>query len=152
MNMPGFASDMYNNPVIYITENGFPQGDPPSLDDTQRWEYFRQTFQELFKDRKRRGVKAPAPFCNFSQWWHSVKDSSRLAPQPSLDNSPLERSCSENAATSTSVTRAARYLLQKSWQLTMKSSRFPFRSFPGSRGIVFLLWFSTRIHPFVHDQ
>lgn len=44
-----YIKDTYNNPVIYITENGFPQGDPASLDDTQRWEYFRQTFQELFK-------------------------------------------------------------------------------------------------------
>ncbi|XP_007650423.1 cytosolic beta-glucosidase [Cricetulus griseus] len=44
-----YIKDTYNNPVIYITENGFPQCDPPSLDDTQRWEYFRQTFQELFK-------------------------------------------------------------------------------------------------------
>lgn len=41
--------DTYNNPVIYITENGFPQRDPPSLDDTQRWECFRQTLQELCK-------------------------------------------------------------------------------------------------------
>ncbi|XP_045690499.1 cytosolic beta-glucosidase-like [Phyllostomus hastatus] len=44
-----YIKDTYNNPVIYITENGFPQGDPAPLDDTQRWEYFRQTFQELFK-------------------------------------------------------------------------------------------------------
>ncbi|XP_036154835.1 cytosolic beta-glucosidase [Myotis myotis] len=44
-----YIKDTYNNPVIYITENGFPQGDPTSLDDTQRWEFFRQTFQELFK-------------------------------------------------------------------------------------------------------
>ncbi|XP_012861043.1 cytosolic beta-glucosidase [Echinops telfairi] len=41
--------DTYNNPAIYITENGFPQGDPMSLEDTQRWKYFRQTLQELFK-------------------------------------------------------------------------------------------------------
>ncbi|KAF3825304.1 hypothetical protein GH733_005938 [Mirounga leonina] len=36
-----YIKDTYNNPVIYITENGFPQGDPASLDDTQLWEYFR---------------------------------------------------------------------------------------------------------------
>ncbi|XP_063096388.1 cytosolic beta-glucosidase isoform X1 [Cavia porcellus] len=44
-----YIKDTYNNPVIYITENGFPQDDPPSIDDTQRWECFRQTFEELFK-------------------------------------------------------------------------------------------------------
>ncbi|XP_006884590.1 PREDICTED: cytosolic beta-glucosidase-like, partial [Elephantulus edwardii] len=44
-----YIKDTYNNPVIYITENGFPQDDPPTFDDTQRWDYFRQTFQELLK-------------------------------------------------------------------------------------------------------
>ncbi|XP_072476471.1 cytosolic beta-glucosidase-like isoform X2 [Notamacropus eugenii] len=44
-----YIKDLYNNPVIYITENGFPQGDPAPLDDTQRWEYIRQTIQELYK-------------------------------------------------------------------------------------------------------
>ncbi|XP_007496720.1 cytosolic beta-glucosidase [Monodelphis domestica] len=44
-----YIKDTYNNPVIYITENGFPQGDPAPLDDTQRWEYFRQMIQELYK-------------------------------------------------------------------------------------------------------
>ncbi|XP_074085805.1 cytosolic beta-glucosidase-like isoform X1 [Macrotis lagotis] len=44
-----YIKDTYNNPVIYITENGFPQGDPAPLDDTRRWEYFRQTIQELYK-------------------------------------------------------------------------------------------------------
>ncbi|KAB1282275.1 Cytosolic beta-glucosidase [Camelus dromedarius] len=44
------VKETYNNPVIYITENGFPLDEAPSFDDTQRWECFRQTFQELLKD------------------------------------------------------------------------------------------------------
>ncbi|XP_007671416.2 cytosolic beta-glucosidase-like [Ornithorhynchus anatinus] len=44
-----YIKDTYNNPVIYITENGFSQGDPAPLDDPQRWEYFRQSLQEVFK-------------------------------------------------------------------------------------------------------
>lgn len=101
------------------------------------------------EEERREGASA---VCNVPQWWRSARDSSRLAPQPSLGNSPLECSCSENAAPSASVTRAAQPLLRNSWQLTMKSSRFPFRSLPGSRGIVFLPWFSTWVSPFVHDQ
>ena len=41
-------------------------------------------------DWKRRGVPVPARFCNFSQWGHGVKASSRPAPQPWLSNSPLQ--------------------------------------------------------------
>lgn len=33
--------DIYNNPVICITENGFSQSDPGLLDDSQQCEYFR---------------------------------------------------------------------------------------------------------------
>uniref|UniRef100_A0A8C8S6Q4 Cytosolic beta-glucosidase n=1 Tax=Pelusios castaneus TaxID=367368 RepID=A0A8C8S6Q4_9SAUR len=44
-----YIKNTYNNPVIYITENGFSQSDPAPLDDTQRWEYFRLTLQEILK-------------------------------------------------------------------------------------------------------
>ncbi|KAM6346014.1 LOW QUALITY PROTEIN: cytosolic beta-glucosidase-like [Podargus strigoides] len=43
------AEDTYNNPLIYITENGFFQSDPALLDDSQPWEYFRLILQENFK-------------------------------------------------------------------------------------------------------
>lgn len=39
--------DIYNNPLIYITENGFSQSDPALLDDSQRWEYFKLNLQEI---------------------------------------------------------------------------------------------------------
>ncbi|KAM6132421.1 cytosolic beta-glucosidase-like [Pterocles gutturalis] len=41
--------DTYNNPIIYITENGFSQSDPALLDDSQLWEYFRLILQEILK-------------------------------------------------------------------------------------------------------
>lgn len=44
-----YIKDTYNHPIIYITENGFSQSDPAPLDDTQRWEYFRLTLQEILK-------------------------------------------------------------------------------------------------------
>ncbi|KAM6361772.1 LOW QUALITY PROTEIN: cytosolic beta-glucosidase-like [Alca torda] len=44
-----YIKDTYNNPIIYITENGFSQSDPALLDDSQRWEYFRLILQEILK-------------------------------------------------------------------------------------------------------
>uniref|UniRef100_A0A8D0L9K5 Cytosolic beta-glucosidase n=1 Tax=Sphenodon punctatus TaxID=8508 RepID=A0A8D0L9K5_SPHPU len=44
-----YIKETYNNPIIYITENGFSQSDPAPLDDTQRWEYFRLTLLEILK-------------------------------------------------------------------------------------------------------
>lgn len=44
-----FVKDTFNDPEIYITENGFAQSDPAPLDDSQRWEYFRQTLLEVLK-------------------------------------------------------------------------------------------------------
>ncbi|KAM7021307.1 cytosolic beta-glucosidase-like [Passerculus sandwichensis] len=41
--------DTYNNPIIYITENGFLQSDPALLDASQRWEYFRLILQKNLK-------------------------------------------------------------------------------------------------------
>ncbi|XP_069487983.1 cytosolic beta-glucosidase-like isoform X2 [Ambystoma mexicanum] len=45
-----FIKDTFKDPEIYITENGFAQIDPAPLDDSQRWEYFRQTLSEILKD------------------------------------------------------------------------------------------------------
>nr|XP_033804384.1 lactase-like protein [Geotrypetes seraphini]XP_033804394.1 lactase-like protein [Geotrypetes seraphini]XP_033804402.1 lactase-like protein [Geotrypetes seraphini]XP_033804411.1 lactase-like protein [Geotrypetes seraphini]XP_033804421.1 lactase-like protein [Geotrypetes seraphini]XP_033804431.1 lactase-like protein [Geotrypetes seraphini] len=44
-----YVKDIYNDPIIYITENGFAQSDPASLEDTLRWEYFRQILLEILK-------------------------------------------------------------------------------------------------------
>ncbi|KAM9028289.1 cytosolic beta-glucosidase-like [Ara ararauna] len=41
--------DTYNNPIIYITENGFSQSDPALLDGSQLWEYFRLILQQILK-------------------------------------------------------------------------------------------------------
>ncbi|KAM4807643.1 cytosolic beta-glucosidase-like [Rhinophrynus dorsalis] len=44
-----YIKDTFNNPVIYITENGFAQSDPPSFEDTERWIYFQETLKEIAK-------------------------------------------------------------------------------------------------------
>ncbi|XP_072801828.1 cytosolic beta-glucosidase isoform X4 [Vicugna pacos] len=53
-----YIKETYNNPVIYITENGFPLDEAPSFDDTQRWECFRQTFQELLREEPRNCIES----------------------------------------------------------------------------------------------
>ncbi|KAJ7326835.1 hypothetical protein JRQ81_016594, partial [Phrynocephalus forsythii] len=66
--------DTYNHPAIYITENGFSQSDPAPLDDTQRWEYFRLTLQEILKAIYNDGVHLKGYFVwslldNFEWIW-----------------------------------------------------------------------------------
>ncbi|XP_039607515.1 cytosolic beta-glucosidase [Polypterus senegalus] len=39
----------YNNPKIYITENGFAEKDPPSLEDDQRCDFYKETLLEILK-------------------------------------------------------------------------------------------------------
>ncbi|KAM8808124.1 LOW QUALITY PROTEIN: cytosolic beta-glucosidase-like [Eudromia elegans] len=47
--LPSYIKDTYNNPIIYITENGFSQSDLAQLDDCQRWQYLRLILQEILK-------------------------------------------------------------------------------------------------------
>ncbi|XP_075424730.1 cytosolic beta-glucosidase-like isoform X2 [Ascaphus truei] len=44
-----YIKDTFANPIIYITENGFAQSNPASLEDTQRWTYFQETLLEILK-------------------------------------------------------------------------------------------------------
>uniref|UniRef100_H3B804 Cytosolic beta-glucosidase n=1 Tax=Latimeria chalumnae TaxID=7897 RepID=H3B804_LATCH len=57
-----YIKDTYNNPIIYITENGFAQKDPASLEDTQRWEYYKETLLEVLKAVHQDEVKVQGYF------------------------------------------------------------------------------------------
>lgn len=41
--------DTFNNPAVYITENGFSQIGPLQIDDAQRCEFYRDTILEVAK-------------------------------------------------------------------------------------------------------
>lgn len=41
--------DTFNNPAVYITENGFSQTGPLQMEDVQRCEFYRDTILEVGK-------------------------------------------------------------------------------------------------------
>lgn len=41
--------DTFNNPAIYITENGFSQVGPLQIEDAQRCMYYKNTISEVAK-------------------------------------------------------------------------------------------------------
>ncbi|NP_001087678.1 glucosidase, beta, acid 3 (gene/pseudogene) [Xenopus laevis] len=57
-----YIKKTFNNPVIYITENGFGQNDPPLLEDTQRWKFFEETLREVSKAINIDGVNVQGYF------------------------------------------------------------------------------------------
>ncbi|XP_006629933.1 cytosolic beta-glucosidase [Lepisosteus oculatus] len=51
-----YIKDTYNNPPVYITENGFCQPDPAPLEDTQRCTFYEDTLLEVLKAIHQDGV------------------------------------------------------------------------------------------------
>ncbi len=41
--------DTFNNPAVYITENGFSQVGPLQIEDVQRSEFYKNTILEVAK-------------------------------------------------------------------------------------------------------
>lgn len=46
---PVTFQDTFNNPAVYITENGFPQVGPLQIEDVQRCEFYKDTIFEVGK-------------------------------------------------------------------------------------------------------
>lgn len=43
--------DTFNNPAVYITENGFSQTGPLLIDDAQRCKFYKDTILEVAKGK-----------------------------------------------------------------------------------------------------
>ncbi|XP_047449228.1 cytosolic beta-glucosidase isoform X2 [Mugil cephalus] len=42
-----YIKDTFNNPAVYVTENGFSQVGPPQIEDVQRCEFYKDTILEV---------------------------------------------------------------------------------------------------------
>ncbi|XP_017269822.1 cytosolic beta-glucosidase [Kryptolebias marmoratus] len=57
-----YIKDTFNDPTVYITENGFSQMGPLQLEDVQRCEFFNSTILEVAKAIQEDGVKVRGYF------------------------------------------------------------------------------------------
>ncbi|XP_061921927.1 cytosolic beta-glucosidase [Entelurus aequoreus] len=51
-----YIKDTFNNPTVYITENGFSQVGPVVMEDAQRADFYKDTIQEVEKAIREDGV------------------------------------------------------------------------------------------------
>uniref|UniRef100_A0A3Q3IRB6 Glucosidase, beta, acid 3 (gene/pseudogene) n=1 Tax=Monopterus albus TaxID=43700 RepID=A0A3Q3IRB6_MONAL len=57
-----YIKDTFNNPAVYITENGFSQVGPRQIDDVQRCEFYSDTIMEVGKAIEEDGVNVRGYF------------------------------------------------------------------------------------------
>nr|XP_046236445.1 cytosolic beta-glucosidase [Scatophagus argus] len=57
-----YIKDTFNNPAVYITENGFAQVGPLQLEDVQRSEFYKDTILEVAKAVQEDGVNVRGYF------------------------------------------------------------------------------------------
>ncbi|MEQ2277226.1 hypothetical protein XENORESO_022009 [Xenotaenia resolanae] len=57
-----YIKDVFNNPTIYITENGFAQVGPLQIEDVERCKFYRSTISEVVKAIEEDGVNVRGYF------------------------------------------------------------------------------------------
>ncbi|GLD53683.1 cytosolic beta-glucosidase-like isoform X1 [Lates japonicus] len=57
-----YIKDTFNNPAVYITENGFSQVGPLQIEDVQRCEFYKDTISEVAKAIEEDGVNVRGYF------------------------------------------------------------------------------------------
>uniref|UniRef100_A0A3Q2EJL4 Glucosidase, beta, acid 3 (gene/pseudogene) n=2 Tax=Cyprinodon variegatus TaxID=28743 RepID=A0A3Q2EJL4_CYPVA len=59
-----YIKDVFNNPKVYITENGFAQVGPAQIEDVDRCEFYKSTISEVAKAMEEDGVNV----CGYFAW------------------------------------------------------------------------------------
>lgn len=74
-----WLKEEYNNPPIYVTENGVSQREESDLNDTARIYYLRSYINEALK-----GMPGPRPSskCTFHCWKHMLTSAVRAVLHP----------------------------------------------------------------------